>query len=65
MEDHKSEIIKRIGLFYDSKEKAKTWYERPHMILSIGERQILSPKDFVDRGDGQTVLDFIKIALDR
>lgn len=61
--DYEKEIKRTVSLFFNQKTKdINKWYERPHRLLS--ERGY-SPKELVEKGDGQRVLEWVKMVLDR
>ena len=62
-EAEKKEILHLISEYYNkSQEKALTWYDTPHKLLSDRNE---SPKDLVEKGYGAEVVKWIKMVLDK
>ena len=61
MRDYKAEILQIISHYFKNEKKALTWYDTPHKLLDDTGK---SPKDMVDSGRGEEVLNWIKMVLD-
>lgn len=63
MKNTEKEILNLISGYYDkNQDKALTWYNTPHKLLSDHGK---SPKQMVDEGKGQEVLTWLKMVLDK
>lgn len=63
MKNTEKEILNLISMHYDkNQEKALTWYNTPHKILSDYGK---SPKQIVEEGRGKEVLEWLKMVLDK
>jgi len=63
MGSYEDQILNVMELYYFSVEKALEWYDRPHNLLSNGQRRE-SPREMVASGKGKEVLGYIKTVLD-
>lgn len=59
MED---KILTKMKLYYNDLKKALIWYQEPNMYFSIANRNA-SPKEMVEAGRGQEVLQWINLSI--
>lgn len=59
----KEEILRFISIYYHSDTKAEIWYNKPNRYFSKDWIDAISPKDMVDQGRGNEVLDWINKAI--
>lgn len=62
MINYEEQILSLMTHYYLSEKKAKEWYTKPHRILS--DRNY-SPKEMVDAGNGEEVLKWLKMILEK
>lgn len=64
MDNEKDEIFALISPFYNKNiKKINKWYETPHSFICSCTKR--SPKDLVKSGNGEKVIAWLKLALNK
>jgi hypothetical protein len=59
MSEIERKILRRMEVYYKSRQKAEEWFKRPNRYFLGYLRKVSSPEEMVELGKGEEVWDWI------